>query len=252
MPYEVRASSATPALVIYLLDVSASMGQPLGDRRRIDVVMEALGAALRTMVMRSTKGSMVAPRYRIAMLAYSDHVWDLLNGVQTIDQVVKLGVPDLQPKHYTETAKVFLEAEKLLQRELPRMQDGPAPIVCHMTDGEYNGADPEPIVQRIMRMGVPDGSVLVENIFISNELLTDSIPDIQQWPGIGSQQWLANGYARKLAALSSPLPHSYQATLAEDGYHLAPGSLMMLPGTSSELVMLGFQMSTGTPVGAAR
>src|SRR5439155_22762420 len=165
MPYSVLATSRTPALVIYVLDVSASMTQPLGGKRRIDVVMDALTVAIRQMVFRSTKGGRLSPRYRIAMLAYSDHVYDLLDGVRTVEEVAHLGVPDLSPMRTTDTAKAFAQAEKILQSELFNMIGGPAPLVCHMTDGEYTGDDPEPIVQRIMGLSVPDGNVLVENIF---------------------------------------------------------------------------------------
>ena len=56
------------------------------------------------------------------------------------------------------------EAERLLKAEIGNLQDSPAPLVCHMTDGEYNsGGDPEPIARSIMQMSVPDGNVLVEN-----------------------------------------------------------------------------------------
>src|SRR5262245_9605999 len=174
MTYSVLATSRTPALVIYLLDVSASMTQPLGNKRRIDVVMDALTVAIRQMVFRSTKGGRLSPRYRIAMLAYSDHVYDLLDGIRTVEEVAHLGVPDLSPMRTTDSAKAFAQAEKLLDVELFNLLSGPAPLVCHMTDGEYTGADPEPIVQRIMQMNVPDGNVLVENIFISDKVLSET------------------------------------------------------------------------------
>lgn len=248
MPYETMATSKTPALVIYLLDVSASMEQPLGGKRRIDVVMEALTAALRQMVFRSTKGGRLSPRYRIAMFAYSDHVYDLLDGIKPVDQVARLGVPELSPMRMTETAKAFAQAEKLLRSELPALRHCPAPLVCHMTDGEFTGDDPEPIVRRIMQMAVPDGNVLVENIFISEKILPKPIDDVMKWEGIGPQTRLENQYAEKLRAMSSPLPESYRAILAENGYRLAKGTLMLLPGTSPELVALGFQMSAATPV----
>jgi len=135
MPYEIMATAKTPAVIIYLLDVSASMNQSLGGKRRVDIVMDALKAALQQMVFRSTKGGRLSPRYRIAMIAYSDYVYDLLDGIKTVDQVAHMGVPDLSPMRTTETAAAFAQAEKLLQAELPNLRTCPAPLVCHMTDG---------------------------------------------------------------------------------------------------------------------
>jgi len=248
MPYEVLATSRTPALVIYLLDVSASMSQPLGNRRRIDVVTDALAAALQAMVFRSTKGSLLSPRYRVAMLAYSDHVYDLLDGIKTVDQVARLGTPELSPQRTTDTARAFEQAEKLLRAELPRLHDCPAPLVCHMTDGEYTGADPEPVASRIMQMQVPDGHVLVENIFVSDRILAQPVSDPTQWPGVLRDTHLQGSYAAKLRAMSSPVPESYRVMMLENNYHLANGAMMLFPGTSPELVSMGFQMSAATPV----
>ena len=248
MPYEIEATSKTPALIIYLLDVSASMGQPLGDRRRIDVVTDALWAALQQMVFRSTKGSRISPRYRVAFFAYSNHVYDLLDGAKSVDQVAHLGVPELKTMRTTETAKAFAQAESLLRAELPSLQDCPAPLVCHMTDGENTGEDPEPIVRRIMQMSVRDGSVLVENIFISDKVLTKPVTDPRKWSGILSDTKLASNYARKLQSISSPVPESYRKMMLEMGYSLDSRALMMLPGVNSELVAMGFQMSAATPV----
>lgn len=248
MPYEIMATAKTPALVIYLLDVSASMNQSLGSKRRIDAVMEALKITLQQMVFRSTKGGRLSPRYRIAMIAYSDHVYDLLDGIKTVDQVAHMGVPDLSPMRTTETASAFAQAEKLLRAELPNLNSCPAPLVCHMTDGEYTGSNPEPIVRRIMEMSVPDGNVLVENIFISDKILSQPIDDVGKWPGILPSTKLGNDYARKLRAISSPVPTSYRSMMLENGYQLADGALMLLPGMSPELVAMGFQMSAATPV----
>lgn len=248
MPYDILATSKTPALIIYLLDVSGSMSEKLGNRRRIDVVMEALGTMLRRMVHRSTKGTRVSPRYRIAMYAYSDHVYDLLGGIKTIDQVAQLGVPELSTMRSTDTARAFAQAEKLLQQELPNLAHCPAPLVCHMTDGEYTGADPEPVVRRIMALRVPDGNVLVENIFISDNILKEPITDPKRWGGVRPGTKLQTDYARKLRAISSPLPASYRAMMREDGYELADDAVMMIPGMTPELVQMGFVMSMSTPI----
>jgi hypothetical protein len=248
MSYETQATSSTPALIIYVLDVSVSMGQPLNGARRVDVVMDALGAALRQMVFRSTKGARVSPRYRIGMFAYSHHVFDLLDGIKTVDEVAGLGIPELSPMRTTDTARAFAQVEKLLQREIPSIKHCPAPLVCHMTDGEYTGDDPEPFIQRIRQMSVPDGNVLVENIFISDRILPAPVTDPQRWPGILADTQLESAYARKLCAMSSPLPETYRQTMLESGYGLAPEALMMLPGMNPELVEMGFVMSAATPI----
>lgn len=249
MPYEILATSKTPALIIYLLDVSASMKKPLGGKSRMEVVMDALGAALRQMVFRSTKGSRVAPRYRIAMYAYSDHVYDLLNGIKTVNQVAQLGVPQLSTMRSTDTALAFEQVEKLLYNEIHNLQGSPAPLVCHMTDGEFTGADPEPVVRRIMQMETSDGKVLVENIFISDDILAESFIDPHQWSGILPTTRLSSQYAQKLRSISSPLPHSYQVMMRESGYFIADQAHMMLPGISPALVEMGFVMSMSTPIG---
>lgn len=248
MAYDILATARTPALIVYLLDVSASMTQMMGSKRRIDVVMDALQVALRQMVFRSTKGARVSPRYRIAMYAYSDHVYDLLDGIKTVDQVARMGFPELSTQRTTDTARAFAQVEKLLERELPGLDACPAPLICHMTDGEFTGDDPEPFTNRIMAMEVPDGNVLIENIYISDTIIDQTIPNIREWPGILRKTNLKNEYARKLRSMSSPLPKSYHGMMLETGYHMDEKAVMMLPGISPSLVEMGFVMSAATPV----
>lgn len=248
MPYEILATSMTPALIIYLLDVSASMSRPLGTEKRIDVVTQALTAALQQMIFRSTKGARLSPRYNIAIYAYSDKVYDVLEGVRSIDEVAKKGVPKITTMRTTETAKAFRAALRILEAEIPKMAKHPAPVVCHLTDGEYTGEDPRPIVEKIKELSVPDGSVLVENIFISDEILSQSIQDPRQWKGVLPDTSLATDYAKMLRDISSPVPDSYRVLMLEMGFNISPGALMMIPGTSSELVEMGFQMSAATRV----
>ena len=109
MAYEVPATSNTPALIIYVIDVSASMQNALGNKRRIEVVSEAFDAALRQMVFRSTKGARISPRYRIAMFGYSDDVHDLLGGIQPVDKVAELGSPEFETQRSTDSYKAFVE-----------------------------------------------------------------------------------------------------------------------------------------------
>ncbi|WP_245590366.1 vWA domain-containing protein [Cohnella panacarvi] len=221
----------------------------LGGKRRIDVVTESLHVALRQMVFRSTKGSRIASRYRVAIIAYSDESRDLLGGPKSIDEIMGAGMlPALGTHRFTDTAQAFLHAEKILKEELPRIQDGPAPLVCHMTDGAYTGDDPEPIARRIMGMSVRDGNVLIENIFISDDLLAQPIDQPKRWPGVRDDTGFRDDYGHKLKRMSSVIPESYRSMIRESHYNLAAGSLLMFPGTTPDLVSLGFQMSAATPI----
>jgi hypothetical protein len=251
MPYELSATSTTPALIIYLIDVSASMTLPLGKTFRLKAVVEALSSAIEEMVGLSTKGKVIAPRYRIAMFAYSDEAFDVLNGIQTIDRVAQLGSPVMQTLRGTNPAAAFLEAERLLRTELPRIQDHPAPLVCHLTDGEYDPGydDPEPIARRIMSLNVKDGGVLIENIFISDKVLAQPIRELEEWNGVLPDTPLKAEYASKLRNMSSPFPESYRRNIFElGGYRLAPDALMFLPGDTPALVKMGFQISAMTQI----
>ncbi|WP_047153274.1 vWA domain-containing protein [Aneurinibacillus tyrosinisolvens] len=253
MEYRIQATQQTPAYIIYLLDISASMNQLMDaggeQKRRMDVVTTALSSAIRQMVFRSTKGSRLSPRYKMSILAYSDNVFDVLGGVKGIDEVARMRpLENIQTQRLTNTAKAFAAAEKILQKELPALKNCPAPVICHMTDGAFTGEDPEPIVKRMMNMKVPDGNVLVENIFISDEILAAPIENSRKWPGIMPETELNEEYGDKLKRLSSPLPESYREMMVETGYRIEPGALMMLPGTNADIVSLGFQMSAATPV----
>ena len=248
MPYTAVATSTTPVLIIYLLDVSGSMSQALGDKKRVEIVSDALQEIALEMVARSTKGEIVSPRYRLAIYAYESTVHDVMGGIRTIDQFVREGVPEFSPRGGTNTAAAFLTAEQLLQQELPYMQGHPAPLICHMTDGEYQGDDPTPIVQRIMGMSTSDGNVLVENIFISDKILRTPVAEPDKWPGLVDESDLANDYARTLLHISSPIPDSYLTEMQEFGYQLKSGVPMLFPGQSRELIRMAFTMSGATPV----
>jgi uncharacterized protein YegL len=248
MPYTAVATSTTPVLIIYLLDISGSMSQMLGDKRRVDIVSDALQEIATEMVARSTKGELVSPRYRLAVYAYESQVHDVLGGIKTIDQFVREGIPEFSPRGGTNTAAAFLAAENLLAAELPYMEGHPAPLICHMTDGEYQGDDPTPVVQRIMQLGTPDGNVLVENIFISDKILRNPVADSFTWPGLVNEGDLANDYARTLLRMSSPIPETYLSEMQEFGYQLQNGAPMMFPAQDKELIRMAFTMSGATPV----
>ncbi len=246
MSHQIPATAKTPALIIYLLDVSGSMDEMLDGERRIDHVNKALNGVLTQMVFRSTKGVVVSPRYRIALIAYSDAPIDLLGGVHGVDVIAQRGSPTLKPLRLTDTYAAFVKARDLLRQELPAMQGCPAPLVCHMTDGQYSGHDPEPVAQEIMAMQNNDGNVLLQNIYVGSGLTRDPIGDPTQWRGLSHESETANAYAARLFRMSSALPESYASMMADEGYSVEAGSRMLYPAESGQLVQLAFSVSGAT------
>ena len=248
MAHEIVATTKTPAFIIYLIDISGSMDEEFDGARKIEHVMDALDHVLHKMVERSTKGEIIAPRYRLAMVAYSDTPKSMLPGtIETITEVARRGKPHLSATNSTDTHAAFVWARDLLRQELPKMKGMPAPMVCHLTDGDYTGPDPEPVAREIMQMSNDDGSVLIENIFVGPDLTRADIQNVEAWTGIESENDLKSQYARKLFAMSSPLPAGYAGEIAEEGYSLKTGSRMLIPGASKELIELAFTMSGATP-----
>jgi hypothetical protein len=247
MSYNLVATGKTPALIIYLIDISGSMSEPLDGMPKIEHVNQAIEKVLVRMVQRSTKGEIISPRYRLAMAAYSDNPIDILGGVQTISDVAKKGRPKLSATSLTNTHSAFAWARDLLQQELPNLNGQPAPMICHLTDGQFTGSDPTPIAQEIMQMSNDDGQVLIENIYVGPSLTHQPITDAESWPGLSDVSELNNQYAQQLFHISSPLPSSYADVIHEEGYQLKAGSRMLIPGTNKELIELAFAMSGATP-----
>jgi hypothetical protein len=243
--YENEATSNSQALVIFLLDISGTMGKPMGGHTRMKVVQQALKMTVTEMVQRSLKSERIQPRYRVGMIGYSDDVYDILNGIKPIDEVAKQGVPQLEPLNRTDFTKGLKYTKNILEKELKSITDNcPAPLIIHMTDGEFTSKeDPEPILREIQNMEVADGKVLVANLFVSDELKV-SIENAATWPGYKAGDEIGSSYGNRLLSFSSPLPETYREVMLELGYSIEPEAAMMYPGIKPEFVQMAFVMST--------
>lgn len=244
--YTQPATSLNPALIIYLIDASYSMNDPCNGTTKIDIVNNALKEAIKDMIRRSMRDGIVQRRYKVAILAYSTMVVDVLDGICDLPELVKRGHPVIRAGGETDTALGFAAVESLLKQHLSEFQNGPAPLVCHLTDALITANDPTPIVQRIQRMGVPDGTVLVENVYVADKMLRSAVRDWHDWGGVLKPSQLTNDYARLLFHLSSPLPATYLHNINNYGYNLQPGATLFFPGGHTDLVRLAFAASTAT------
>jgi hypothetical protein len=101
------ATAAQPALIIFVIDISGSMAETVGDDTKIALLNIQVREVLRKLVQLATKGEIIAPRYRLAMLAYSDCVISVLNGVEAISDIVKRGMPIFSPAATSNAAMRF-------------------------------------------------------------------------------------------------------------------------------------------------
>src|ERR1051326_890023 len=167
--YERPATALTPALVVYLIDASDSMNEPCGVAgTKIDVVNAALRRVLRAMVGRSIRDGALQSRYRTAIFAYSTKVIPVTPGICDLSDLMQMGIPELSASGTTDTAAGFEAVEQVLHTHLAEYQRGPAPLVCHLTDAGFTTVDPSPGIRRIQALQVPDGAVLVENIYVAD------------------------------------------------------------------------------------
>ncbi len=244
--YTQPATTLTPALIVYLIDASDSMNEPCGEVTRIDMVNKALRATIKDMVRRSMRDGVVQRRYKLAIFAYSTKVIDVLGGIRDLPELLRTGVPELSAGGVTDTAAGFEKVEELLKESLPQFHHSPAPLVCHLTDGVFTTTDPAPVIGRIQAMAVGDGNVLVENVYVADNMLRRPVHNWEQWAGVLRENELVDDYARYLWNLSSRLPETYRQNINNYGYHLQSGAALFFPGANSDLVRLAFVITAAT------
>lgn len=256
MPYTTRATSTRPALIIYLIDASDTMRKPCGNVTRMDVVNQSLQAMLRELVRRSIRDDIVQNRYHLAILAYSTEVLDVLassrephlrgRSIWTLRELLEVGLPVIEAGGQTNTYAAFAAADALIREHLDEYANSPAPLVCHFTDGGFSTEDPSPVVKRIRSCAVKDGPVLIENVYVADDVLREPPSTLTAWPGVTRAGDLSDPYARFLFELSSPLPASHRSFINSRGYALRENAALFFPGGQVDLIRLAFVASAAT------
>lgn len=248
--YIKAATPDTPAHFLYLLDCSGSMNKILEGKSRSKWVEEAFEYILDQMMSRSKDS------YKIAVITYANTADASLTygGFITVKKFWEEGIPIFKAGGETYTVGAFELAYKLLKTllEEPYVREKcPAPVVCHITDGEYNlGGSPLSLIEKIKSLKTNDGSVLVQNLYISDDLLSTSISNIYSWAGYTESDVdnFKDNYGRFLLRSSSPLPQTYASVLKDYGFNLKTGTKMMYPAQEASLIKLAFTASISTPL----
>lgn len=256
MHYQVRATGTRPALIIYLIDASDTMREPFESGTRMDAVNHALQEMLRELIRRSMRDQIVSNRYHIAIFAYSTDIMDVLGSapavrsrgksIWTLKELVQVGLPRIKAGGRTNTHDAFAAAKALLDEHVDEYADSPAPLVCHFTDGGFTTDDPAPVVKDLRKLAVKDGPVLVENVYMKQDVLRTPVTELSTWPGVVQASDLTDPYARFLLDLSSPLPDNHRKFINSRGYDLSENARLFFPGGQVDLIRLAFAASAAT------
>jgi len=248
--YQAEISRQNPACLIFLIDQSGSMEEPIaggtGEKKK-QVVADAINRLLYNTVLRCSKEDGVRPYFDIGVWSY-----DGVGGVKpsfgsdlsSITQIAeqprrmetrKRRMPDGAGGVYEDEFQLPVWFDAVAQGNTPMhaafsaviaplrawVSQHPTsfpPIIINLTDGAYTDQNPAPSVSQLMQMRTSDGSALIFNCHISqNPGMSVTFPSDSQAAGL-------TGLARELYELSTPLPDPMRRQAQAKGYQLESGA----------------------------
>jgi len=243
-------SSATPGLLIFLIDQSGSMTLPYQEgKTKSEFAAMAVNACIQNVLDKNQNGQSFKDRCNIAVLGYDSSVHVLCNGtlsqlsenylrLETIAKKVSDGagglvdvtierpvwVDPIKDDQVTNMKQAFEDAKKLVEKWNER-PDSPAPVIINISDGApyYDGKsisicmeETRLVAEEIMNMSNSDGHPLIFNARIERDGQKIEFPnDISQCEG-AEAQFLYN--------ISSVIPESYKGAAAKNELAMKEGS----------------------------
>jgi hypothetical protein len=274
--YSSRVDREHPACLIFLLDQSDSMRDPLGgdaQRPKHVALAEILNGLLYEIVLRSVKSPQEGPRpyFAVAVVGYQtdrqgtplvstalgppldehDIVWtpDLakhplrVERKQTGSGRGEVATPIwIEPVAGggTPMMAAFDRAGLIAKSWIDSYPESFPPIVINITDGESTDGDPAGLAERLRNLRSSDGAALVFNLGLSEV----SARPVLFPSDAGS---LPNVHAQALFNMSSPLPGFMLDAARSQGFEVAPGARGF--GFNADLRAVVTFLNVGTAVG---
>lgn len=246
---EKQWSSATPGLLIILLDQSGSMMEGYEGTTRTKFATLAVNKVIDNIIQKNFDGDAPKNRCFISVIGYNHNVKELCSGwLKDLDahplryETLKKKTPDgaggiveievkqpvwvepIDEDGATNMLGAFKLAKELVEKWMADNADGPAPVIINISDGVpyYDGKDPREcmtetveLAKEIMSLSNNDGNVLIFNAQI-DDVPTEVFPSdrnaIQQIAG----QFLFD--------ITSEVPESYKAAAAKNELPTKEGS----------------------------
>jgi hypothetical protein len=256
MSYARSMTVDQPGCLIFLIDQSASMGDPFPQeqldgaiRSKAVWLAHVLNEFLSELVLENTSGRRVRNRLDLAVIGYGGpRVGSVLpitaaDGFATLQQLADHPLRvETQLQEYVDedglvlpietTRKIWIEpvfsgatpmcevltlTKQMVTDWVQRHPQSYPPIVIHVTDGLSSDGDPIEIADGLRRLTTDDGAVLLYNCHITDQQAT-----AVRWPA-AIEQLVPKRSAHTLFEMSSELPPRAREQLSRrSGEELAP------------------------------
>lgn len=281
-PYTAQITRNTPTAFIFLVDHSVSMNKTTSlfgeEMTMAEAAARIVNRQINELVLRCIKSSEVRHYYDIAVIGYGESAYSGWGGeLEGRDFVTPEELRDhpfkkiitreekrtrkgtmikevekvqwVEARHdggWTRLHEAFARAKSLLSQwmEQHREKDCYPPTIINITDGEFNGASRETVLQQaneLKSMFTNDGNVILFNIHFTASKSSEEVVCPIDMSELGG-----NRYAETLFQMSSLLPERYNADIerclddGRQGRHVAMG----VNADATTLIKL---MDIGTP-----
>lgn len=281
-PYTAQITRNTPTAFIFMIDQSVSMQkmtQLYGETMPMsEAVARIVNHQLNELVLRCIKGNETRDYYDIAIIGYGENAYSGWQGelkgrdfvkpselkehpykkttikkeTRTRKGVKVVEVEELQwieadaTKSWTRVHHAFDKAMQLLETWMSEHHDKDCypPTIINITDGEFNGASKEYVLQQaneLKSMFTNDGNIILFNIHISaNKVISVTCP-------ANKSEVSANSLATTLYELSSLLPERYSDRIADLRGDSIPSKRYTAMSINADMSTLIQLMDIGTP-----
>ena len=231
-------SSATPGLLIIMIDQSGSMLMDYdGPDSRTVFASRAVNRIIDTIIQKNFDGKAPKNRCFIALIGYNHNVKNLASGylkeldenpirvetvkqkisdgaggLLTIDKSMPIWVEPITQDGATNMKGAFEMAKEIIEKWISDKPNNPAPVIINISDGVpyFQGLDVSvcmtqtiDVVNQIKAIDMADGKVQIFNAMIGDGQNTKKFPV--------SESELNSNEAKFLYEISTEIPESYKA-----------------------------------------
>jgi hypothetical protein len=251
MPYSAQISRTNPACILFLIDQSGSMADPIPGstpQSKASVVADAINRLLQNLVLRSAKGDGVRDYFRVGVIGYGKGIQAGLGGKIPFDILIPISrVGDFPLRVETRTKMTLDGAGGIIEQKVKfpvwfeaeasgktpmcealaaaglavkdftaKYPNAYPPIVLNLTDGVPSDGNPQENARVIRSLKTTDGNALLFNLLISSkpQILTDFFPS--------NEVGLSDNCSKLLFRMSSELPPKMFEAAKAEGHDLAP------------------------------